>query len=233
MNDTASAIVAQSPSVPNAFLPYSQFVLWRLEQRPGEPKPRKVPIDPRTGHRAAVDDPATWADYATAYTALSRFDVAGMGFVFTTDDPFVFLDLDDCRDPTTGTYAEHATAIHAALPGAWEVSQSGKGLHGVGRLDDPARLTGRAPQMDRSGHRQQIRVLPIAAFHGDRRRRMDGRTRRRLVRLASGLGAGRGHARELSSSRMDRPTARWIRWPRRRRRSAPARGEHVEHRWPA
>ncbi len=142
MNVNSNASVAAQP-VADVFpelRAYSQFVLWKLIQRPGEPKPRKMPFDPKTGNVADPMNPATWADYATACAALDRGGYNGLGFVFTEADPFVFVDLDDCRDPDTGGYSDHAKAIYAKLPGAWEVSQSGKGLHGIGRVSDPARL---------------------------------------------------------------------------------------------
>lgn len=139
MKDNAPAVSAQ-PAVPPELFAYPQFVLWRLVQRPGEPKARKVPFDPKTNHPADPTNPATWTDYATACAAWSRGGYDGIGFVFTEADPFAFVDLDDCRDPTTGAYTEQAKAIYAALPGAWEVSQSGKGLHGIGYVSDPARL---------------------------------------------------------------------------------------------
>ena len=150
-NNTQSAPGAQAfhaasgPDVPPELKQYTQFVLWRLEPDPNRPdKPRKVPYQARTGKKASPTDPATWTDHATALVAyLAQPDRwAGIGFVFSEADPFVFVDLDGCRDPATRGYSEHAEAIHNALPGAWEVSQSGTGLHGVGYAD-AARLAGK------------------------------------------------------------------------------------------
>src|SRR5690606_6491334 len=107
------------------------FVTWRLVEKPGRPKPDKVLFNPATGNLASVSDPATWGDYATARAAFERGSFNGVGFVFTTTDPFAFVDLDDCADPITGQWKPHALAIMATLPGAWEISQSGTGLHGV------------------------------------------------------------------------------------------------------
>lgn len=140
MTNNTLAPTAQVPAVPNALMAHPQFVTWRLIQRPGEPKPRKVPFDAKTGLLASVSDPATWADHATAIKAHAAGGCNGIGFVFTEADPFVFVDLDDCADPTTGQWNAQAQAIMAALPGAWETSQSGKGLHGVGLLSNPTQL---------------------------------------------------------------------------------------------
>lgn len=164
MDNIAGAIVAQPVDVPAALMLYPQFVTWRKEQRPGEPKPRKVPYNPMTGQRADPTDPTTWADYLTACAALASGSYAGVGFVFTADDPFVFVDLDDCRDPATGTYTDHAVSIVQALKGAWEVSQSGKGLHGVGILSDPTRLADKRRKWPDPTTGQRIECYPHARF---------------------------------------------------------------------
>src|SRR5690606_6781009 len=86
--------------------------------------------------------------------ALDTGGYAGIGFVFTAADPFAFVDLDDCADPDTGTWKPHALAITARLPGAWEISQSGKGLHGVGYVSDKATLANKRRKFsDAEGNR--------------------------------------------------------------------------------
>jgi hypothetical protein len=58
----------------------------------------------------------------------------GVGFVFTAADPYWFLDLDDCLSADGKTWMPHAREVCKSLPGAAiEVSQSGRGLHIVGR----------------------------------------------------------------------------------------------------
>jgi hypothetical protein len=59
-------------------------------------------------------------------------------FVFTADDPYFFLDLDDCRLPD-GSWADHATHTIERFDGACvEESHSGDGLHVFGRYAGPA-----------------------------------------------------------------------------------------------
>ena len=103
-----------------------QWVGWKSV--PAEPKPRKLPIDPKTGKAASSTDPATWADYNTATAGLKPYGLAGVGFVFTESDPFAGVDLDDCRDPQTGEIEGWAQAIIAALNSYAEVSPSGTGV---------------------------------------------------------------------------------------------------------
>ena len=108
---------------------YDQWLTWKLVTQPGKTKPTKIPIGSTT-------NPATWTDHTTAQAAAaSDPSVAGIGFVFTDEDPFVFLDIDGCGEP--GNWSPHALAAFAALPGAtWETSQSGHGLHAIARVTD-------------------------------------------------------------------------------------------------
>lgn len=86
------------PRVPDALKAHRQFVVWRLETITGRPKPAKVPYCPRTRQRASSTDPATWGSYGEAIAAMSSGQFNGIGFVITANDPFVFLDFDDCKD---------------------------------------------------------------------------------------------------------------------------------------
>jgi putative DNA primase/helicase len=52
----------------------------------------------------------------------------GVGFVFTSSDPYWFLDIDHCAEE--GQWSELATQLMLAFPGAYsEISQSGQGVH--------------------------------------------------------------------------------------------------------
>ncbi|TPI79510.1 hypothetical protein [Mesorhizobium sp. B2-8-9] len=125
--------------VPASLKALPQFVVWRLVQRSGEPKPAKLPFDPKTGNAASSTDRATWSDYETAIAALASGQYAGLGFVFTDTDHFFLLDLDGCRDALTGELSPEAQAICRQFSGAaWELSQSNEGLHIFGRCDKAA-----------------------------------------------------------------------------------------------
>lgn len=111
------------PDVPSALKPYRQWILWKLEARPGGGKPTKKPL-------ASVTDPAQWMEYETARALANADPSLGLGFVFTAADPFVFVDIDNCGAP--GAWNADALAAFEALPGAaWETSQSAQGLHAV------------------------------------------------------------------------------------------------------
>ena len=114
---------------PQELTPYSQWVSFRFGPRKGNGKPAKLPLNPRTGTLAAVNDPATWATFPDAVRASQNGGCAGIGFVFAASDPFVGIDLDGCRDPHTGALMPWAAAIVQRLHSYTELSPSGTGIH--------------------------------------------------------------------------------------------------------
>ncbi len=85
---------------------------------------------PETGELASTTDDRTWRSFAVARAyAEAEPSIDGLGFVFTPTDPFVGVDLDDCRDPETGTLDDQAQAIIQELDSYAEVSPSGTGVH--------------------------------------------------------------------------------------------------------
>lgn len=94
------------------------------------PDGRKIPCGP-DGRAIDPTDPARWMTYAQA--AATGLPVA---FNLTANDPFVFIDLDGCRDPVKGEYTVESQQIVQACAGALvEISQSGTGLHIIGVAD--------------------------------------------------------------------------------------------------
>lgn len=115
-------------NIPAELRALPQFVLWREVQKPGEPKPRKVPLDPQSARFTNVHEPKNWLAFDQACT-LARARGVGIGFVLTAADPFACIDLDGCIAPD-GALSPLAQAVVAGFPGAWvERSHSGKGLH--------------------------------------------------------------------------------------------------------
>ena len=90
------------------------------------PDGRKLPVDPHTNRVIDAQNPANWTTETEARAALH--DGARLAYNFTTDDPYVFIDIDDCL--VDGQWSALALEICAMLPEAYmEVSQSGKALH--------------------------------------------------------------------------------------------------------
>jgi putative DNA primase/helicase len=114
-------------TLPRELISLSQWVGWKHECRDG--RPTKIPINPHTGGRASSIDARTWTDYPTAIRAKYRYRLDGIGFVFSVADPLVGIDLDNCRNPTTGEIAPRALKIVRLLNSFTEISPSGRGLH--------------------------------------------------------------------------------------------------------
>jgi len=87
----------------------------------------KVPLDVSTGDAASVSDPDTWASFSRAMGWDTRGESDGVGFVFTEDDPFVGVDLDDCVED--GEVKDWAEEIIDTLDSYTEYSPSGEGVH--------------------------------------------------------------------------------------------------------
>ena len=111
-----------------------QFMNWKIVKK-FDPKTEtwkdtKAPCKP-DGEVVTAHDPSHWmsAEQAAA-------NGLGVAFVLTKDDPWFFLDLDKCYDITKGAWSAESSAIFQSFSGAWgEVSQSGRGLHIMGRAN--------------------------------------------------------------------------------------------------
>ncbi len=104
-----------------------QWLCWRNEKRNG--KSTKVPIDPQTRSFGSSTDDSTWSDFDSALEYFQSGGCDGIGFVFTDDDPYVGIDLDDCRDPETGRPDPEMKSIVQQLDSYTEISPSGTGYH--------------------------------------------------------------------------------------------------------
>ncbi|MGZ4864950.1 MAG: bifunctional DNA primase/polymerase [Halobacteriota archaeon] len=123
-----SAMSIQPQGIRTCLKERRQWVLWRREN-PKTGKKGKAPYQ-LNGHHARTDDPTTWASFEQcleAYRSRKRYD--GIGFVFSSDQDIVGVDLDGFRDPATGAVDEQARAIIAVLDSYSEVSPSGRGIH--------------------------------------------------------------------------------------------------------
>ena len=112
----------------HALSEYPQFIL----------HDNKVPVDPRTLQTCNAHDPNVWTDVASALAMARALPKYGVGFVFTPNDPFYFLDIDHALLPEEAPgaprkWSDTATTLLSLLPGAAvEISQSGEGLHVFG-----------------------------------------------------------------------------------------------------
>lgn len=142
----------QLPPALHALSAHRQFIVYQVVpsvQRPG--KTDKFPIDWRTGRIANAHDPAIWLDCPTAASYAELFGPDyGVGFVFTPGCGLWFLDVDDCLLPDSSGWSPIALELLSRFQGAaWEVSVSGRGLHGIGsgHAPTPRRVSPRTARL--------------------------------------------------------------------------------------
>ena len=117
--DTIPSILKQTP----------QWLLWSAQWREEASRWDKVPQSAKPGRRGSSTDPSTWMPFDDAVQALSREDIDGFGFVLTTDDEFVAIDLDHCIDPETSEIDSYAESVISHFASYTEISPSGTGIH--------------------------------------------------------------------------------------------------------
>ena len=111
------------PAVDAELKKKQQWVLWKQERRNG--KLTKIPKQV-SGENAKTNGPTTWTTYETAIKHKERFD--GIGFVFTENDAYTGIDLDNCLK--NGNQKGWAKPIIEKLKvvSYGEVSPSGNGI---------------------------------------------------------------------------------------------------------
>ena len=135
---TSSSSSVNVDAIPQELRDLPQWVAWRFAKRDGNAKPTKVPINAETGKAASSTDPATWTSFEKALVAYQSGHGDGIGFVFSTDDPYTGIDLDSCYDEV-GQMAEWAENIVVRLDSYTELSPSGRGLQIIIRGTLPAK----------------------------------------------------------------------------------------------
>ena len=126
--------------IPEKLADLEQWICWQETERDG--KSTKVPIKPYHTNgtpNASATEPGNWRDLesALAFHESDRVRTDGIGFVFAPSTPIVGVDLDGCRDPTTGELESWARDIVDRLDSYTEVSPSGCGVHVLVKGDLP------------------------------------------------------------------------------------------------
>ena len=152
-------LVQRLRSMPQAMQDKPQWLLWRLVDKPGSPKPAKVPFyanghlrgwpkgKPRDGKPTAAQpqveqgDLLDRAELVTLDEALRRFearpDWAGVGFAFLPGDGLIGVDIDNAVDPETGEVSALCAKAVELCASYTEASPSGRGVHIICAGDSP------------------------------------------------------------------------------------------------
>jgi primase-polymerase (primpol)-like protein len=116
---------------------WPQFVCWfasPIKEKIG--KFNKFPCRWDSGAIIDAQDPKNWTNAASAIAAWPKWDKGhggGIGFVFTKDDPYFFIDIDGAWHDDIQAWSPIAHELCRVFSGCYvEVSRSGKGLHIVG-----------------------------------------------------------------------------------------------------
>lgn len=114
---------------PVEFIKLDRWLCFRLDPNPDGGKPKKTPVNARTGRNGSSTNPKTWCDYQTAAAAVEKYGYAGLGFAIVPEDGYVGIDIDHCYNPETGEFSEMAKAVIAKQNTYAEFSPSGDGVH--------------------------------------------------------------------------------------------------------
>lgn len=133
-SDLPVIVLPSDPNViPAELREKSNWVCWHFvpeeptEKNP-DPKPRKVPLIAGTLFNASTTDPAHWRSFEVAWNAAKASDGSmGIGFVFTAEDPYCGVDLDDCINEQ-GDLTPDAKALIERFVTYCEVSPSATGV---------------------------------------------------------------------------------------------------------
>jgi len=139
-------------AIPEELRTLRQWVVYCTQPKPNG-KLDKIPHSPQTGRRASTTNAKTWDTFDAAVDAYQQQRGrawAGIGFVFTPDDPYFGMDLDAVIDPETGLLTPQAQEMVASLATYTEQSPSGTGVHaiGIGTLPSGGRKRGHVELYD-------------------------------------------------------------------------------------
>jgi len=121
--------------IPQELLDRNQWVAWKGVYKENG-KMTKIPINPHSGSNAKTNDPSTWSCHAKAFKCARDNNLEGVGFVFTEDDPYVGIDLDNCCED--GNLKSPMEELIKVFNSYTEISPSGQGLHVIVKGELPA-----------------------------------------------------------------------------------------------
>lgn len=83
-------------AIPAELQELAQWVGWRYGPADKNGKVPKIPISAKTGRAINAQDPSKHADFEAAKAAVARYRLNGVGFVIRKENPYTFIDMDDC-----------------------------------------------------------------------------------------------------------------------------------------
>jgi predicted P-loop ATPase len=122
-----------APITLTSLAPHPVWVGWKEEVRTdksGKERKTKVPYSPRNGRKASSTDASTWAPHIEAGNWVKKAHGDGIGLVLTQIEEMIVggIDLDTCRDPSTGAIESWAQEVIDHFATYAEVSPSETGV---------------------------------------------------------------------------------------------------------
>src|SRR5918997_102986 len=116
-------------NIPDELKVRPQWVVWKAVWRSEGEKIDKVPYSADSRRKASSTDLLTWSTFENACETLESGEYSGLGFVFSSGDPYTGIDLDGCVGPQTGEILPWAKKVIAYLDSYTELSPTGTGVH--------------------------------------------------------------------------------------------------------
>jgi hypothetical protein len=118
------------PVVPDSLGELSQWILWSYEFVPDKDDAQKIPYSARTRRKASTTNPRDWSSFSYCASVWRAYpwNYSGLGFVFTKDDPFCGIDLDDCLDDAGNPKPWAQPIVERFANTYMEVSPGGRGI---------------------------------------------------------------------------------------------------------
>jgi len=123
-NAHVNITVNQIKNIPCELDKHNQWFSWKR----GRGKNDKRPYNSKNMQPGSISNPADYSSRGQATLTVSQGKADGIGFVFTADDPYTFIDLDNCIDDQ-GRVNAYAQKLIDRFASYTEISQSGKGIH--------------------------------------------------------------------------------------------------------
>ena len=118
-------------NIPEELKKRRQWIVYRIEKKQGKEKTDKVPYQTNGIYKASTNKPETWCTFVEALEAYQNKNFNGIGFVFTRNDPYCGIDLDDCINPETSTTKPWAKDWIDKFSSYTEYSPSRTGIHTI------------------------------------------------------------------------------------------------------
>ena len=129
----------KSENIPDELKVRPQWVVWKTVWRAQSEKLDKVPYSAESDRKASSTDLLTWSTFENACEALEAGEYSGLGFVFSSGDPYTGIDLDNCVEQETGQIKQWALEIIQYFDSYTELSATAMGVHIIVKGEVPNR----------------------------------------------------------------------------------------------